>query len=150
MENIGKLTRNDNGTVTGHVAETHYDFEIVLGRPNYEGENAPDFCLITKSPRGRELPIGYLWQDKGKQSGETYFRGYIKSSQSGFVRLRLYRSRDLSNVWDVLRKDDQGRRRSRADDATLPEPTAPKRQRKAKTPANETAAAPAGAELQAA
>lgn len=144
MEKIGKLTRNDNGTVTGFVAETHYDFDIALGRAKIEGENAPDFQLMTKSPRGRDVPVGYLWQHKGRESGDTYFRGYIKSSQSGFVRLRLYRSRDLSNVWDVLRKDDQGRRRNRADDATLPEPPAPKRQRKAK------ADAPAGAEQQAA
>lgn len=139
MENIGTLTRNDNGTVTGFVAETHYDFEIALGRANIERENAPDFRLITKSPRGRDVPIGYLWQHKGRESGETYFRGYIRSSQSGFVRLLLYRSRELSNVWDVLRKDDQERRRNRAEEATLPEPAAPKRQRKAKTPANDAA-----------
>ena len=144
MSNIGKLTRNDNGTVSGFVAEPHYDFDIFLGSVKSEEEGAPNFQLMTKSPRGREVPLGFIWQDKGKESGEIYFRGYFKSGQSGYVRLHLLRSRDESNVWNVVRRDSQNQRRRRAQDATLPEPAAQKRQRKAK------ADAPAGAELQAA
>jgi uncharacterized protein (DUF736 family) len=123
MENIGEMTRNDNGTVTGWIAEPHYHFEpLFLARVESDDENAPDFRLVTKSPRGRDLPIGSIWQRTAKDTGETYFGGYVSTSASGYVRLRLFQSRQKSNVWNVARKGKQGERGG-AQEASLPEAT---------------------------
>lgn len=123
MENIGEMTRNDNGTVTGWIAEPHYHFEpLFLARVESDDENAPDFRLVTKSPRGRDLPIGSIWQRTAKDTGETYFGGYISTSASGYVRLRLFQSRKQPNVWNVARKGEQGKRGG-SQEATLPEAT---------------------------
>ena len=123
MENIGEMTRNDNGTVTGWIAEPHYHFEpLFLARVESGDENAPNFRLVTKSPRGRDLPIGSIWQRTAKDTGETYFGGYISTSKSGYVPLRLFQSRQKSNVWNVARKGEQGKRGG-AQEASLPEAT---------------------------
>jgi hypothetical protein len=65
---------------------------------------------MTKSPRGRDVPIGFLWTRKARESGATYFGGYIKSGPSGYVRIRIYRDEKQPNRWEVIRKDDQGKR----------------------------------------
>lgn len=122
---IGEMTRNENGTVTGWIAEMHYDFQHVFLAENESGNDA-DFAVIGKSPRGRDLPLGYVWEHAARESGEVYFGGYIKSGLSGFVPLRLLQSRRKPGVWNVVRKDDQPRQ-SRPQQAQLPPPPAPKR-----------------------
>jgi uncharacterized protein (DUF736 family) len=121
MENIGELIRNDNGSVTGWIAEPHYDFpHVFLSRNESDNVDAPDFRVVTKSPRGRDVPVGSLWQRAAKETGEVYFGGYIKSGVSGFVPLRLFRSRQQPHVWNVVRKDEQ-RRQDGARDAAIPD-----------------------------
>jgi len=108
---IGELTRNDNGTVTGWVAEPHYDFpQVFLERNESPTDDAPDFRIMTKSPRGRDVPVGSIWQRTARETGEIYFGGYLKSGPSGYVRLRIYRDQEQPNRWEVVRKDEQGRR----------------------------------------
>lgn len=108
---IGELTRNENGTVTGWMAEPHYDFpQVFLERSAAPAEGDPEFRIMTKSPRGRDVPIGLLWTRKARESGATYFGGYLKSGPSGYVRLRIYRDQEQPNRWEVIRKDDQSKR----------------------------------------
>ena len=103
--NIGEMTRNDDGSVTGYVAEATYDFEgIFLEKVASTHERAPAFNLKTKSPRGRPVRLGSIWERAAKESGEVYFGGYIESGVSGFVPIRLFRSRANPDVWNVVRK----------------------------------------------
>ena len=88
---IGELIRNDNGTVTGWMAEPHYDFDqVFLERNSAPADGDPDFRIMTKSPRGRDVPVGFLWTRKAKESGATYFGGYLKSGLSFKILVYLY------------------------------------------------------------
>jgi len=108
---IGELIRNDNGTVTGWMAEPHYDFDqVFLERNSAPADGDPDFRIMTKSPRGRDVPVGFLWTRKAKESGATYFGGYLKSGLSGYVRLRIFRDEQQPNRWEIVRRDQQGKR----------------------------------------
>jgi hypothetical protein len=56
------------------------------------------------------------WIDLGARSqgnGETYFGGYIDTAQSGFVPIRMFRSRQQDNVWNIVRPTAQRRREGR-------------------------------------
>lgn len=108
MANIGEMIRNDDGSVTGYIAEATYDFDhVFLERVTSDNARAPMFNLMTKSPRGRTVPLGPIWEHTAKDTGEVYFRGYIDTSASGYVRVRLHRSRHNPNLWNVVRNSDQ-------------------------------------------
>jgi hypothetical protein len=119
--NIGEMTRNDDGSVTGYVAEATYDFDgIFLEKVASTHERAPAFNLKAKSPRGRPVRLGSIWERSAKETGEVYFGGYIESSASGFVPIRLFRSRQNPDVWNVVRKLPQ-RKASGAQEVDIPE-----------------------------
>jgi uncharacterized protein (DUF736 family) len=119
--NIGEMTRNDDGSVTGYVAEATYDFEgIFLEKVASTHERAPAFNLTTKSPRGRPVRLGSIWERAAKESGEVYFGGYIESGVSGFVPIRLFRSRANPDVWNVVRKLPQRKQGGAQDVAIAP------------------------------
>lgn len=143
MMSIGEMIRNDNGTVTGWMAEPDYDFpHVFLDRIESDNEDAPHFRLMTKSPRGRDVPLGSIWERAAKESGEVYFRGYIKSGVSGFVPIRLFQSRQKPNVWTVIRKEPQ-RGQSRPQDTALAghDAPAPAKERPARQRSRDTVAA---------
>lgn len=119
--NIGEMIRNGDGSVTGYIAEATYDFEnVYLERVASTHERAPAFNVMTRSPRGRPVRIGSLWERVAKDTGEIYFGGYVQSSASGFVPIRLFRSRQNPDQWNVVRKLPQ-RKPSSAQDAEIAE-----------------------------
>jgi uncharacterized protein (DUF736 family) len=119
--NIGEMIRNSDGSMTGYIAEATYDFEnVFLDNVASTHERAPAFNLMTRSPRGRPVRIGSLWERVAKETGEVYFGGYVQSSASGFVPLRLFRSRQNPDLWNVVRKLPQ-RKASGAQEVEIPE-----------------------------
>ncbi|MCC4233353.1 DUF736 family protein [Sphingobium soli] len=84
--NIGKLVRGDTGTVTGYIAEASFDFDaIFLEKVASDNPRAPLFNMMTKSPRGRDVRLGSIWERAAKETGEVYFRGYIETAKSGLI-----------------------------------------------------------------
>lgn len=124
--NIGELVRSDTGTVTGYIAEADFDFDaIFLEKVASDNPRAPLFNMMTKSPRGRDVRLGSIWERAAKETGEVYFGGYIDSAKSGFVPIRIFRSRQDESVWNVVRQTVR-RRRGDAEDIRLPEPAGQK------------------------
>ena len=119
--NIGELIRNDDGSMTGYVAEAAYDFDgIFLEKVASDHERAPAFNLKARSPRGRPVRLGSIWERAAKETGEIYFGGYIETSVSGFVPIRLFRSRQNPDQWNVVRKLPQ-RKAAGAEGVEIPE-----------------------------
>jgi len=119
--NIGEMTRNDDGSVTGYIAEATFDFEnVFLDKVMSNHERAPAFNLKTKSPRGRPVRFGSIWERSAKETGEVYFGGYIESGVSGYVPIRLFRSRANPDVWNVVRRLPQ-RKQGGAQEVAIPE-----------------------------
>jgi|GEM_PF-5618136 len=119
--NMGEMIRNEGGTVSGYIADAAFDFEnVFFEKVTSDNPRAPLFNLMTKSPRGRTVRLGSLWERSAKDTGEIYFGGYIDSATSGFVPIRLFQSRQNSAVWNVVRKT--GRRKAQdTTDIALPE-----------------------------
>lgn len=133
--NIGELTRKENGSVSGYIAEPTYAFRhVYIVKVDMEDGRPPRFDLLTPTPIDRPFRLGSVWEDAAQETGEVYLSGYIESGASGYVRIRLFRSRENPNLWNVVR-NVPGDRRSRAQVVELPQPPAPKRQRKPKAPA---------------
>lgn len=118
--NIGEIIRNDDGIVSGYIAEADFDFaNVFFQKVESSHPRAPLFNLMTRSPRGRQVRLGSIWERATKETGEVYFGGYIDSARSGYVPIRLFRSRQDARVWNVVRATSQ--RRREAEDIDLPE-----------------------------
>jgi uncharacterized protein (DUF736 family) len=129
--NIGEIIRNTNGGMTGYVAEATYDFgNLFFELVESDHERAPKFNLMTKSPRGRVVRLGSIWERTANETGEFYFRGYIDSSVSGYVPIRLHQSRQKPHVWNIIR-NTPNRRREATGTVELTPPPARKRKPKA-------------------
>jgi uncharacterized protein (DUF736 family) len=125
--NIGELIRTDSGAVTGYIAEPAFDFDAVfLEKVASDNPRAPLFNMMTKSPRGRDVRLGSIWERAAKETGEVYFGGYIDTAKSGFVPIRIFRSRRDESVWNVVRQT-AWRRRGEVEDVRLPEQVEPNR-----------------------
>ncbi|MBB6125215.1 DUF736 family protein [Sphingobium subterraneum] len=109
--NIGEMIRSENGAIAGYIAEAGFDFEnVYFEKVTSDHPRAPLFNLMTKSPRGRGVRLGSIWERASRETGEVYFGGYIDTAQSGYVPIRLFRSRQDANAWNIVRKTAQRRR----------------------------------------
>lgn len=111
--NIGEIMRSDNGKVSGYMAEAGFDFDFVFRKVVSDNPDAPGFDMVTRSPRGREVRLGSIWERATRETGEAYFAGYIDTAQSGFVPIRIFQSRESDHVWIVVRHVPRRRRQER-------------------------------------
>ncbi|TBN14909.1 DUF736 family protein [Agrobacterium cavarae] len=63
---------NDNNTLTGNIASLAYDLDIFGEEFDSTNAKAPVYRLFAKTPRGRRVEIGGIWQKKN-QNGGDYF-----------------------------------------------------------------------------
>ncbi len=134
---IGEMIRNEDGSVTGYIAEPNYGFShVYLEKVVSDNTRAPLFDLKTPTPIGTAFRLGSIWERTAKKTGEVYFGGYIDSSRSGYIPLRLFRSRQNPNVWRVVRRDELGKQgqHTGAQETDMPAPPAPKRAAKRTAP----------------
>src|SRR3546814_12251090 len=82
------------------------------------------FDLKTPTPICRPFRLGSIWERVAKDSGECYFGGYIESGVSGYVPLRIFRSKKNPNAWVIVR-NLPGDRRHGAQEVRLPEADEP-------------------------
>jgi uncharacterized protein (DUF736 family) len=69
--NIGEMIRSENGGVNGYIAEAGFDFDgIFLEKVASDNPRAPLFNLMTKSPRGRDVRLGSIWERAAKETGK--------------------------------------------------------------------------------
>nr|WP_247871780.1 DUF736 family protein [Ochrobactrum sp. LM19] len=95
----------ENGTLSGNIASLAYDIDVI-GEP-FESTNAkaPAHRLFARTPRGRRVEIGGIWQKKNQNGGD-----YLSLSvNTGFGKLNANLGRfpnqddeDLMSVipWD--------------------------------------------------
>ncbi len=68
----GTLTKTDDDAYTGWVAGLTFDTEITLiDNPRKTKESHPDYAIMAKSPRGRDIRIGAAWLQTSR-AGNDY------------------------------------------------------------------------------
>lgn len=72
----------ENNTLTGNIASISYDLDITGKENRSTNPDAPVYRLFAKSPRGRQVEIGAIWQRKN-QSGGDYYSLSINTAMGG-------------------------------------------------------------------
>ncbi|MBP8937206.1 DUF736 domain-containing protein [Shinella sumterensis] len=62
----------ENNTLTGNIASISYDLDIIGKENRSTNPDAPVYRLYGKSPRGRQVEIGAIWQRKNQSGGDYY------------------------------------------------------------------------------
>lgn len=62
----------ENGKLAGNIASMAYDLDIFGEAYQSTNPKAPVYRLFAKSPRGRRVEIGGIWE-KENQNGGKYF-----------------------------------------------------------------------------
>ncbi|MBA8904118.1 DUF736 family protein [Phyllobacterium sp. P30BS-XVII] len=94
---------NDNGTISGNIATVAFDIDITGEKLNSDNPKAPVFKLFAKTPRGRKIEIGGIWEKTSVTKGTTY---YTLSVNTGYDRLNAnlgrYPGQDDSTLMAVI------------------------------------------------
>lgn len=93
MSITGTLTRTDDDAFTGWIAGLTFDADITLiENPRKSKPTHPDFAIMAKSPRGREIRIGSAWETTSK-AGNDYLSIAIDMTGST-IRVNAMQDRD--------------------------------------------------------
>lgn len=92
----------DNGTLTGNIASMAYDMDITGKLFESDNPKAPVYQLFARSPRGRLVQIGGIWE-KTNQNGGKYLS---LSANTGFGKLNAnlgrYPHQDDSDLMAII------------------------------------------------
>jgi hypothetical protein len=111
--NIGEMIRSENGGVNGYIAEAGFDFDGIFLEKVASDNPRASLQPHDQEPAWPRCPPGIDLGARSQGDGETYFGGYIDTAQSGFVPIRMFRSRQQDNVWNIVRPTAQRRREGR-------------------------------------
>ncbi|MAM10351.1 MAG: hypothetical protein CML23_07805 [Rhizobiaceae bacterium] len=74
---------NENGTFNGNFATVLHDFDVFGTPVKNPGPKAPKYRVFAKSPRGRAVEIGGIWENEKKDGDGTYLSLAIRPDLSG-------------------------------------------------------------------
>jgi uncharacterized protein (DUF736 family) len=92
----------DGKQVSGNIATLTFDIDVT-GQPFTSGnDKAPKFRLFAKSPRGRQIEIGGIWE-RLNQNDERYYSMSINTGHSKFyANLGKFPGQDDDTLFAVI------------------------------------------------
>lgn len=92
----------DGKTLQGNIASISYDVDITGEAYTSENPKAPVYRIFAKSPRGKRVEIGGVWQKKN-QSGGDYYQLTLTTGHGKFhANLGRYAGQDDDGLMAVI------------------------------------------------
>ena len=93
---------NEDKTLSGNIASLAYDIDIVGEAFESTNAKAPVYRLFAKTPRGRRVEIGGVWE-KQNQSGGHYFTLTVNTGHGALnANLGRYPGQDDESLMAVI------------------------------------------------
>lgn len=101
-DNLSNFIQIDTKSLFGNIATIAFDIDITGEAVTSDNEKAPKFRLFTKSPRGRRVEIGGIWQRLNREE-EPYYTLTINTGHSRFyANLGRYPGQDDEALYAVI------------------------------------------------
>lgn len=95
--NIGTIRVGDRGVLTGGIATIAVAMSFVLRPVQSSNPKAPAFEIFTRNPAGVHVPVGALWEQTSKATGECFLQGRIDDpSMARPLAINAFRQEDGS------------------------------------------------------
>ena len=102
----GTLTRNAaNDTFTASVSTMSFDIPrlSVVANPHKTAENHPDYQLVFRTPRGRQMRVGSMWKAVSEKSGNTYYSLALTDRSGRTWRMNAVRNEETpEGQWQIV------------------------------------------------
>jgi uncharacterized protein (DUF736 family) len=101
-DNLSNFMQIANGNVIGNIATVAFDIDLTGESVDSDNEKAPKYRLFTRSPRGRRVEIGGIWQRLNREK-EPYYTLTISTGHSRFyANLGRYPGQDDETLYAVI------------------------------------------------
>lgn len=102
MTELTNYIRINGDKLIGNVATVTFDFDITGEAVVSDNPDAPKFRLFGRSPKGRHIDVGALWQNENRE-GKPYFSISINTGSGRFyANLGRYPGQDEENMYAVI------------------------------------------------
>ena len=102
MADLSNYIRIDGYSVTGNVATLAFDIDVTGEGVDSTSDKSPVFRLYAKSPRGRSIDVGGIWQ-RTNQEGQPYYTLTINTGHARwYANLGKYPGQDEDNMYAVI------------------------------------------------
>lgn len=92
-------------TITGNIASLSYDIDFRAIPVNSDNEKAPKYRLVAKTPRGRDLEIGAIWE-KTSQDNKQYYQVSVNTGHTKvYGNLGRYPGQDDDSLYAIIFND---------------------------------------------
>lgn len=101
-DNLTNFIQIDNDDVSGNIATIAFDIDITGEPVVSDNEKAPIYRLFTRSPRGKNVEIGGIWQRLNRKK-QAYLTLTINTGHSRFyANLGRYPGQDDEGLYAVI------------------------------------------------
>ena len=105
MTDLSNYIRIEGDQVTGNIATLAFDLDVTGEGGNRENDKSPVFRLYAKTPRGRPIEVGGIWQRTNKDGGSYYTLTINTGHGPWYANLGRYPGQDEDNLYVVIPND---------------------------------------------
>jgi uncharacterized protein (DUF736 family) len=102
MTDLTNFIRIDGDKLTGNVATLTFDIDFAGEPVASDNPDAPKFRIFAKSPRGRRIEIGALWQNMNRDEKPYYSLSLNTGHSRFYANLGRYPGQDEDNLYAVI------------------------------------------------
>jgi uncharacterized protein (DUF736 family) len=104
-DNLINFIRIEGNKITGNIATLTFDIDVTGEAYESDNEKAPVFRLYAKTPRGRSIQIGGIWQRLNSKD-EPYYTLTVDTGHARFyANLGKYPGQDDDTIYAVIPND---------------------------------------------
>lgn len=95
----------EGDTLQGNIATLSFDCDVTGRRVASDNDKAPIYRLTARSPRGREIEVGGIWQRRNRQNGLYYTLTINTGSGRWYANLGKFHGQDDEMLLAVIPND---------------------------------------------
>jgi uncharacterized protein (DUF736 family) len=108
MTDLTNFVRIDGNKLIGNVATLTFDIDFTGEPVVSDNPDAPKYRIFAKSPRGRRIEVGALWQNTNRDEKPYYSVSLNTGHGRFYANLGRYPGQEEDNVFAVIEQTRRG------------------------------------------
>lgn len=110
MTDLTNFVNIDGDKLTGNIATLAFDIDFRGEAITSENPDAPRFRLFARSPRGRPIEVGALWENLNREEKPYYSVSIDTGYGRYYANLGRYPRQDDENLYAVIARQPQSQK----------------------------------------
>ena len=108
MTDLTNFVRIDGNKLLGNVATLTFDIDFTGEPVASDNPDAPKYRIFAKSPRGRRIEVGAVWQNLNREDKPYYSISLNTGLGRFYANLGRYPGQEEDNVFAVIEQTRRG------------------------------------------